>query len=553
MNVSVSQMSNEGRYRPATIPLSGIVTLTCLAIVVIGAIVPITAFAFRSTDATSAFLSAWHDPTLWRALRFTVWQAGLSTILSVAVAIPVALYIHDQGRFAGQSWLLRLFSLPLALPQIVAVLAIVGIYGRNGWLSRWIEPMGWPPLDIYGLSGILLAHVFFNMPLAVRIIVMALQRQPGEYRKLTAILAMPWRHRYIRIHWPAARLATAQAATLVFLLCVTSFTVVLTLGGGPSSTTLEVAIYQALTYDFDLARASAIIMLQLAVTAMAVLFVTRLGTDIDSGTTLSGHAHGEMTRPGTSVLRWLPLALPTLFVALPFANIILDGLAASPVAALTKPTTLSALGTSLTIASVAALLATLAAWTLGQTISRMQQSTGTRGRPGHWIRLLEAAPSLVLVIPPLLLAAGWFITIRQFTNPFSAGSVMVVIINAVMALPFAARLLIPAIVTHNARSNRLCHQLGLQGVARLVRIDWPTLKHPFAAALAFSAALSLGDVSVVALYGSNDLVTLPSLILAKMGSYRSDEAEALALILCALTTLIMVVADKASAASREAR
>ena len=63
------------------------------------------------------------------------------------------------------------------------------------------------------------------------------------------------------------------------MLCITSFTIVLTLGGGPRATTLEVAIYQALRFDFDPARAVTLTLLQIALTFVVVVALTRLGAD----------------------------------------------------------------------------------------------------------------------------------------------------------------------------------------------------------------------------------------------------------------------------------
>ena len=73
------------------------------------------------------------------------------------------------------------------------------------------------------------------------------------------------------IEWPVMRAALPGVAGLVFMLCITSFTLVLTLGGGPRATTLEVAIYQALRFDFDPARAVTLTVLQIVLTVAAVL------------------------------------------------------------------------------------------------------------------------------------------------------------------------------------------------------------------------------------------------------------------------------------------
>ena len=60
------------------------------------------------------------------------------------------------------------------------------------------------------------------------------------------------------------------------MLCFTSFTTVLALGGGPKSTTLEVAVYQALRFDFDLATAGGLALVQLILTAGLLMLQHKL-------------------------------------------------------------------------------------------------------------------------------------------------------------------------------------------------------------------------------------------------------------------------------------
>ncbi len=112
-------------------------------------------------------------------VAFTLKQAFLSTLLSVAIALPVALALARR-QFFGREALLKIFSVPLALPAIVAILGIVGVYGNSG-------PFG-GLFSIYGLTGILLAHVFFNMPLAVRLMLTRLEAIPAENFRLAAQL-----------------------------------------------------------------------------------------------------------------------------------------------------------------------------------------------------------------------------------------------------------------------------------------------------------------------------------------------------------------------------
>jgi thiamine transport system permease protein len=118
-------------------------------------------------------------------------------------------------------------------------------------------------------------------------------------------------------------------------------------------------------------------------------------------------------------------------------------------------------------------------------------------------------------------------------------------------MPFAVRLLRPAWDTAAARHNRLCAQLGIHGLNRLRLIDWPSIRRPFGMAFAFAMALSIGDLGTIALFGSDALLTLPYLLLQRMGSYRTFDAAGLALILGLLCLGLMMLADRAATSRKE--
>ena len=70
------------------------------------------------------------------------------------------------------------------------------------------------------------------------------------------------------------------------------------------------------------------------------------------------------------------------------------------------------------------------------------------------------------------------------------------------------------------------------------------LRRPLATGFAFAMALSLGDLGVIALFGSDSVQTLPYLLLARMGSYRTDDAAGLALLLGLLCLALVFLADR---------
>ena len=150
----------------------------------------------------------------------------------------------------------------------------------------------------------------------------------------------------------------------------------------------------------------------------------------------------------------------------------------------------------------------------------------------------------MLVIPPIVIGAGWFVALRHTDYLFAAAPVMVATVNAVMAMPFAIRAIRPAHDAAAERNDRLCAQLGISGWTRLRLIDWPVLRKPLFTGLAFAMALSLGDLGVIALFGSDSVQTLPYLLLARMGSYRTDDAAGIALLLGVLCLTLIFLADR---------
>ncbi|MND62725.1 thiamine transporter membrane protein [compost metagenome] len=156
----------------------------------------------------------------------------------------------------------------------------------------------------------------------------------------------------------------------------------------------------------------------------------------------------------------------------------------------------------------------------------------------------------MLVVPPIILGTGWFLVLRQFGNVAAFAPYLVAFINALMALPFAVRVLEPALDAHRHQTARLVAALGISGPAKWRLIDLPVFTRPILTALSFAMALSLGDLGAVALFGSSDLVTLPWLVYSTLSSYRTNDADGLALILgliCLALTILGTAGKKENA------
>lgn len=495
------------------------------------------------------------DAYIWRVTRFTLLQASLSTLLSVVFAIPVARALARQASFPGRLWVLRLLALPLGLPALVGALGLIEVWGRQGLLNTALAAAGLSqPVSIYGLFGILIAHVFFNMPLAARLMLAGIERIPAEYWRTAANLGMGSSAIFRFIEWPVIRGLLPGIAGLVFMLCATSFTLVLTLGGGPAASTIEVAIYQALRFDFDPPRAIALSGLQIMLTAALLLVLKFIAPPPREGET-TGRAtrrfDGAAGLPRFVDRTWLIVAIA--FVGLPFAAIANSGARADLPRLVGEAAFHQALAMSVAIAFLAAMISV----TVTALLIRTQRLALTPRRPGMAAGLfagaIGASTSFILLVPPVVLGAGWFLLLRPLGDVARFAPAVVVAINALMALPFVHRVLAPAMSTHATRTERLAASLGVSGFHRLRWIDWPALRKPLLMAFSFAMALSLGDLGAVALFGSQDMVTLPLLLYSRMGSYRTADAAGIALLLGLICLVLTVLGTGGEEKSPEGR
>ncbi|WP_439271512.1 thiamine/thiamine pyrophosphate ABC transporter permease [Pseudochrobactrum sp. HB0163] len=524
--------------------LSGLFALLLLLILTGGALISL---AIQGFQTGSILLSAF-DSYLWHITRFTLLQALLSAILSIAFALPVARALHAHHQFFGRTLLLRLFAIPLTLPSLVAVFGITSIYGRNGFIAKGSTALGLPLIpDIYGLSGILLAHVFFNMPLAVRLLLASLDSIPQDYWKLSAQLGMGSLARFRLIEWPVIARNLSGIAGLIFMLCASSFTIVLTLGGGPHATTLEVAIYQALHFDFDLSRAVALTLTQLLLTIGVLCLLRLTGKPTEEGFSLATVRRNYIRHSTQArIIAGFIIIIAALFIALPISGLIISGLASNLIRLLSEAIVQRAIITSLLLACSAAVLCVILSFTLvcAREYSAARNMKQPRLGLSFFTGALDSGASLVLIIPPIVIGAGWFILLRRFTDVFTLAPFMVIGVNAVMAMPFAVRLLRPAWDSAAARHNRLCTSLGISGVNRLRLIDWPVIRRPLVLCFIFAMALSMGDLGTIALFGSDAVQTLPYLLLQRMGSYRTHDAAGLAFILACICFALMLATSR---------
>ena len=511
----------------------------------------LTASVLLVVVALSAFLALWrsapgtawssvlNDSYLWHVIRFSFWQAFLSAFLSVVPAVFLARALYRR-RFPGRTLVLRLCAMTLILPVLVAVFGILSVYGRQGWLAALFHAVGWQwDFSPYGLQGILLAHVFFNMPMATRLLLQALENIPGEQRQIAAQLGMRGYHFFRLVEWPWLRRQIPPVAALIFMLCFASFATVLSLGGGPQATTIELAIYQALSFDYDPARAAMLALIQMICCLGLVLLAQRLSKAVAIGVS---HVHGWRDPDDRLHSRLSDAALivtALLLLLPPLLAVVIDGLNANLFSVLARPALWQAFWTSLRIALCAGVLSVILTmmllWSSRELRLRNQSLAG---------QTLELSGMLILAMPGIVLATGFFLLLNNSIGLPESADGIVIGANALMAIPYALKVLENPMRDIAVRYNPLCHSLGMRGVTRLRVVELRALKRPLAQALAFACVLSIGDFGAVALFGNDTFRTLPFYLYQQIGAYRSQDGAVTALLLLVLCFVLFTVIEK---------
>lgn len=478
------------------------------------------------------------DSYLHHVITFSFGQALLSALLSLFFGVLLARAFY-YVEFVGRAFLLKIMSLTFVLPVLVAIFGLIGIYGASGWIAQFFHffDLTWTG-SIYGLSGILIAHLFFNIPLATKLFLQSLESIPYEQHQLAAQLNIRSWHFVRLVEWYAVRRQILPTFSLIFMLCFTSFTVVLTLGGGPEYTTLETAIYQAILFEFDLPKAAVFALLQFVFCLLLFTFSSLFNTT--SQTTLSSpYRWLSPSKSAVKICHVFLLGVFVCFMLSPLLNILFSALTSGKwLTAWHNPQLWKALTYSLTIAPASALLALLMAVALLLLSRRLQ-----------WLYYVKTAQFIlnagmvILAIPILVLAMGLFLLLRDvdFTNAHLFA--IVVVCNALSAMPFVLRILTDPFNNNMLYYERLCNSLGIVGWQRFRLIEWYALRTPINYALALAFALSLGDFTAIALFGNQEFTSLPHLLYQQLGSYRHQEAAVTAGILLLLCGAIFALIE----------
>ena len=224
---------------------------------------------------------------------------------------------------------------------------------------------------------------------------------------------------------------------------------------------------------------------------------------------------------------------------MPLVSMIIDSINSSILVVIQQPKLWFSAILSLFIGLAASSLAVITGWLLLDTSSDL----AVLGRKRK-ASLIEILGSIVYVVPPLVIVTGIFVLLSPYLSVFDWAIPVVIMVNAMMGLSFVIRTLGPAMRQNKMRYKSLCDSLALTKWQRFKTIEWPLLRKPVGLSSALVAAMAMGDLGVIVLFGTPEITTLPLMLYHQLSAYLMPSAAVTAVFLLFFCLLIFWLLEK---------
>lgn len=500
-----------------------------------------------------------------RILSFTLWQATLSTLLTLTIGLPGA-YLFARYEFKGKSLLRALTGIAFVMPTLVVAAAFNALLGPQGIINLGLMTLlqlESPPIYFMNtLTAILVAHVFYNTTIVLRIVGDFWSHIDPKLSQAAAVLGANQWQILKRITIPILLPAIASAALLVFIFSFTSFGVILILGG-PLFSTIETEIYYQTVSLFNLPVAATLALIQLLFTFILTLSYTRIVNKLSRSLSLRPQQYTQKKLDtwrsrlfaGLIFLMLFILIITPLF-ALAFRSVStfertlpaapgerIGGqnwsgfslknyleLNRNPRGSIFFTPPVQTITVSIGYAGATMILALLiglpAAWSL------------SRNGESQLNRFLDPLLMLPLGTSAVTLGLGFILALDQPPLDLRSSILLIPLAHALIAFPFVVRSLTPALRSISPRLHHAAAVMGARPHEVIRLIDLPLAARAIIVGAVFAFTISLGEFGATALIARPEYPTIPVAIfrlLSRPGA--SNYGQALA-----LSTILMVVA-----------
>ena len=492
---------------------------------------PAIATLRRGFDVTATITESGLRETVW----FTAWQAAASTALTLVIGLPIA-WVLSRHEFTGRRIVRALTLVPFVLPTLVVGLAFRAVLPAN--LRT-------------GVLALVVAHVFLNVAVIVRIVGARWESQPRTFDDAAATLGAGPVARFRTVTWPMLRGSIGAGAGLVFMYCFTTYGAARVLAG-PSRPVTETEIYRFAVLAGDIRAASALAVAQVVLVGIVLALTSRGGTHASAPT--QPLALRTAPRPRRISVAVGASLIATVFV-LPLVGLVSrslrvgDGFSLAAWRGAFGTTGALDLIPSLTASLVTAALAAFLSIVIGTLVAFAQVHATSRAARG----VATACEVIPVVVSAVVVGLGFLLAFRSGPFDWRGRWWLLPVAHAVVALPLVSRTIAASMRQIPSDLRNAASTLGASPLRVLRSIDASLLRRPLGAATTLAALVSLGEFgasSLLSRRGNETLTMAIGRLLGRPGDIVQAQAFVASVVLAALCLALVTFVDLAAAGER---
>lgn len=480
------------------------------------------------------------------AAWFSLWQAVISTVLTLIVAAPLTAVLANIS-LPGRRLISALVTVPFVLPTIVVAGAFIAT-------SERLNLTDGPFALRKSAFAIIAAHVFFNVAVVVRTVGSYWSQLSRDDEQAARVLGKSALEAFFQITLRRLKPSILAASLLVFLFTFTSFGIVLILGG-VEQRTIETEIYRYAISRTDFTTAALLSLVQLIAVVVLIVVNQRLRNRLTQSDRLGERRRSARSR--TALLGgWIVVIATLALLAVPIVVLVEQSLRSGGgygfgnyVALGERPPFLTvsparSVANSVGFAVVATAFATaMGAWASVGIVYGSRASS----------RLLDIAYLLPLGLSSVTLGFGILITFDSSWYDIRQSWIMIPLAQALVGVPFVTRSIVPVLRAVDPKLREAAASLGASPRRIRREIDLPLARRALAVGAGFAFAISLGEFGATSFVGRRpEYMTVPLAIdrlLSQPGDVVRGQAMALSVILMVVTVMILMLVDRSDGSS----
>jgi thiamine transport system permease protein len=451
----------------------------------------------------------------------------VSAFLVLVLAFPGA-FLISRYEFPGKGMIMAATTVPFIIPTMVLAVGMISLFSSNGNINQIIDSVNGstfldlPHVDMMGKrSLIILAHIFFNFPIALRILAARFNDMDERMIIASRSLGASRLRTFFRIILPQMRYSIISSLSLVFTFCFLSFGIVLLLGG--LNHTMEVEIRTLFTglSDEKISLSGALILVETLI-VLATTMVYVWSNSKEKGRTELTYFKGRKTkskfRISTAILVIFYIILVVIIIFSPLIVIILGSVFTGDpfsseltsrwferIISLEKDPgmTVSPLD-SIRNSILIGVLTMLISVPISFLTAKAMILKGGKGK-----KIID-----MLLLFPLGASAvglGYGLVTVFSSGPFKMTGTwyLIVAVHIILSYPIGARTIYNSLKAVPNELKFASRSLGASPLETFIRVELPLIMPGLLIAAVFSFAVSMGEFGATMMISSEELLTMP--------------------------------------------